>query len=104
MANFACEQCERTYMHRRNLVQHVRRNHPRCDQSERSLARSSKMHKQTCDQCGRTYMQRRSLDCHLRRNHTAHPAFSCINQCENSFTRSGNLEMHKRTCTGPVVV
>ena len=30
------------------------------------------------------------------------PAFNC-DQCGRSYSRSGNLEMHKRTCTGPIV-
>ena len=56
----------------------------------------------TCDQCECKYMYRRSLQRHVTRNHTAHQVFSC-NQCERSFARSGNLENHKRTCTGGAV-
>ena len=39
---------------------------------------------------------------HVARNHTDNPAFNC-DQCGRSYSRSGNLEMHKRTCTGPIV-
>ena len=56
----------------------------------------------TYDQRGRVYMHRRSLDRHVTRNHTDHPIFVC-NQCEKLFARSGNLEKHKRTCTGDAV-
>ena len=48
-------------------------------------------------------MHRRSLDRHVGRNHTDNPTFNC-NQCGKSYARSGKLEMHKRTCTGPVAV
>ena len=47
-------------------------------------------------------MHRRSLDRHVVRNHTGNPSFSC-NQCGKLFARYGNLKLHKRTCTGPVV-
>ena len=47
-------------------------------------------------------MHPRSLDRHVSRNHTDNPTFNC-NQCGKSYARSGNLEMHKRTCTGPTV-
>ena len=43
------------------------------------------------------------MDRHVTRNHTDHPIFDC-GQCERSFARSGNLEKHKRTCTGGDVV
>ena len=45
-----------------------------------------------CDQCGYLFTERRSL----------YPAFNC-DQCGNSYSRSGNLEMHKISCTGPTV-
>ena len=55
MVNFTCDQCGRKYIYRRNLDQHVRRNHTAlpvfdCDQCERSFARSSNLekHKRTC--------------------------------------------------------
>ena len=44
-------------------------------------------------------MYRRSSNRHVRINHTDHPIFDC-NQCGKSFARSGNLEKHKRICTG----
>ena len=47
-------------------------------------------------------MYRRGLARHVRRNHTDHPVFDC-NQCDRSFARPGNLENHKRTCTGGAV-
>ena len=53
-----------------------------------------------CDQCEYLFMPRRNLDRHVARNHTANPTFNC-DQCGKSYTVSGNLEMHKRTCTGP---
>ena len=45
------------------------------------------------------YMHCRSLDRHVKKSHADHPVISC-NQCGKSFTRSGNLMMHKRTCVG----
>ena len=42
---------------------------------------------------------RRSLARHVKRNHTDHPVFDC-SQCGRSFTIPGNLEKHKRNCTG----
>ena len=47
-------------------------------------------------------MEHRSLDRHVVRNHTDNPVFNC-DQCGKSYSRSGNLEMHKRTCIGPIV-
>ena len=35
----------------------------------------------------------------MSRNHTDNPTFDC-NQCGKSYARSGNLELHKRTCVG----
>ena len=55
-----------------------------------------------CDQCGYLFTERRGLDRHVARNHTDNPAFNC-DQCGRSYSRSDNLEMHKRTCTGPIV-
>ena len=55
-----------------------------------------------CDQCGYLFTERRSLDRHGARNHTDNPVFNCV-QCGKSYSRSGNLEMHKRTCIGPIV-
>ena len=48
------------------------------------------------------FTERRSLERHVERNHTDNPAFNG-DQCGRSYSRSGNLEMHKRTCTGPIV-
>ena len=55
-----------------------------------------------CDQCWYLFTERRSLDRHAARNHTDNPAFNC-DQRGRSYSRSGNLEMHKRTCTRPIV-
>ena len=44
-------------------------------------------------------MFQRSLYRHVRRNHTNHPVFDC-SQCGRSFARHGNLEKHRRNCTG----
>ena len=104
MANFACEHCERTHVHRRNLVQHIKKNHTVGNRpAEKNVERALKTGLGfKCDQCGRIYMHRRSLDRHVVRSHTGNPSFSC-NQCGKSFGRYGNMELHKRTCTGPVV-
>ena len=48
------------------------------------------------------FTERRRLDRHVARNHTDNPAFNS-DQYGRSYSRSGNLEMHKRTCTGPIV-
>ena len=53
----------------------------------------------TCAQCGRKYIYRGNFGRHVKSNHTAHPVFGC-DQCARSFTRSSNLEKHKRPCTG----
>ena len=55
-----------------------------------------------CDQCGYLFTERRSFDRHVARNRTDNPAFNC-DQCGRSYSRSGNLEMHKITCTRPIV-
>ena len=39
------------------------------------------------------------MERHVVRNHTA----LNYDQCGRSYSRSGNLEMHKRTCTGSIV-
>ena len=36
----------------------------------------------------------------VARNHTYNPAFNC-DQCGKSYSRSGNLEMHKRPIVAP---
>ena len=109
MANFKCVLCERTYVHKRNLVQHVKTNHiadgERPETRNRPVGESLERPIKTrlgftCDQCD--HMHRRSLDRHVDRSHTVNPSFSC-NQCGKSFARYGNMELHKRTCTGSVV-
>ena len=105
MAKFACAHCEHTYAHRRNLTYHMKSKHP--DMSvERKVRGAGKKVKTgldfKCDQCGYLFTERRSLDRHVVRNHTDNPAFNC-DQCGRSYSRSGNVEMHKRTCTGPIV-
>ena len=55
-----------------------------------------------CDQCGYLFTERRCLDRHVARNHADNPSFNC-DQCVRSYSRSGNLKMHKRTCNGPIV-
>ena len=104
MTNFACLLCERTYVHNRNLVHHVKANH---SDGNRQEARNQSLPIKIglgfkCDQCGCLYMHRRSLDRHVSRNHTDNPTFDS-NQCGKSCARSGNLKMHKRACTGPTV-
>ena len=94
-----------TYAHRRNLTYHMKSKVP--DMSlERKVRRAGKKVKPGLgfkfDQCGYLFTERRSLDRHVARNHTDNPAFNC-DQCGRSYSRSGNLEMHKRTCTGPIV-
>ena len=103
MANFACDQCERTYAHTQ-LVQHVKKKHtvgeqPVAKKIERPLKTELGF---KCGQCGRLYMHRRNLARHVTRYHN-NPVFSC-NQYGKSYDRSSNLVMHKRTCTGPVAV
>ena len=99
MANFACEHCERTYAYRENLTQHIKKNHTVGNRpAEKKVERTVKTGLGfRCVQCGR-----RRLDRHVVRSHTDNPAFTC-NQCGKSFARYGNMELHKRTCTGPVV-
>ena len=103
MANFVCDQCECTYAHKHNLVQHVKKKHT---VGEQPVAKKIERAVKTglgfkCDQCGRLYMHRRNLDRHVTRNHADNPVFSC-HHCGKSYARSSNLEMHKRT--GPVAV
>ena len=105
MTKFACAHCEHTYAHRRNLSYHMESKHP--DVSvERKVRGAGKKVKTGLgfkgDQCGYLFTVRRSLDRHVAKNHTDNPAFNC-DQCGRSYSRSGNLEMHKRTCTGPIV-
>ena len=95
MANFACVLCERTYVHKRNLVQHVKMNHTDGKRQEaRNHSDGESLPIKTglgfkCDQCGRVYMHRRSLDRHVSRNHIDNPTFNC-KQCGKSYARSGN--------------
>ena len=49
-----------------------------------------------CHHCGSSFSRRSSV-------HTSVPAFQCT-RCGKGCTRSLNLEMHTRTCTGTVVV
>ena len=104
MAKFACTHCEHTYAHRRNLKYNMKSKHPNVS-VERKVRGAGKKVKPglgfKSDQCGYLW-ERRSLDRHVARNHTDNPAFNC-DQCRRSYSRSGNLEMHKRTCTGPIV-
>ena len=53
----------------------------------------------TCNDCGRVYIQERNLDPHMKNSNTSLSTSSCI-QYGKSFSRSDNLERHKRTCTG----
>ena len=105
MTNFACAHCEHTYVHRRNLMYHMKSKPPGVS-VERKVRGAGKKVKTglgfKCDQCGYLFTERRSLDRHVARNHTDYPAFNC-DQCGKSYSRSGNLEMQKRTRTGPIV-
>ena len=91
MANFECVLCERTY------VLYVRSVGESLDRRPVKTGLGIK-----CDQCGYLYIHRRNLDRHVSRNHADNPTFNC-NPCGKSCARSANLEMHKRTCTGPTV-
>ena len=100
-----CAHCEHTYAHRRNLTYHMKSKHP--DVSvERKVRGAGKKVKTglgfKCDQCGYLVTERMRLARHVARNHTDNPAFNC-DQRGRSYSRSGNLEMHKRTCTGAIV-
>ena len=104
MAKFACAHCEYTYAHRRNLTYHMKSKHP--DVSVERIVQGAGKKVKTglgfkCDQCGYLFTEGRSLDQHVARNHTDKPAFNC-DQCGKSYSWSGNLEMYKRTCTGPI--
>ena len=105
MIKLACAHCEHTYAHRRNLTYHMKSKHQYVS-VERKVRGDGKKVKTgldfKCDQFGYLFTERRSLDRHVARNHTDNPAFNC-DQCGRSHARSGNLEMHKRTCTGPIV-
>ena len=105
MTNFACAHCKRTYAHRRNLTYHMKSKHP--DVSvERKVRGAGKKVKTglgfKCDQCGYLFTERRGLDRRVAWNNADNPTFDC-DQCGKSYSRSGNLKMHKRTCTGPTV-
>ena len=97
MTNFVC--AHSTYAHRRNLTYHMKSKHPDVP-VERKVRGAGQKGK--CDQCRYLFTEHRSLDRHVARNHADNPTFDC-DQCGKLYSRSGNLEMHKRTCTGPTV-
>ena len=88
MANFACEHCERTYVHRRNLTQHIKNKHPDAVRPVETKVRAEKKLKTglafKCDQCDRIYMHRKNLNRHVTRNHVDNPVFSCTH-CGESY-------------------
>ena len=53
-----------------------------------------------CQHCDGVFSKRSNLDLHVRSVHTTAPEFNCA-RC--GCTRSLNLEMHMRTCTGAAV-
>ena len=69
----------------------------------RGAGRSTGSIQYTCHHCGITFSRRATLDRHVRSVHTAVPAFHC-DQCGKGCTRSINMEMPMRTCTGAAAV
>ena len=95
MAEFKCTQCECKYKHRRSFVNHLKPKHPsvEIETNVRGAGRSTGWIHYKCYHCGNDFSQR----CHLKQMHGQ--SFNCT-LCGKGCTRSINLEMHMRTCTG----
>ena len=65
----------------------------------RGAGRSTGSIQYKCHHCGSEFSRRGSLDRHIRSVHRSVPTFNCT-LCGKGCTRSLNLEMHMRTCTG----
>ena len=104
MVNFQCAHCERTYKHRKSLLKHMKSKHPNViiEKRTRGAGKNVGSSQYKCHHCGGDFSKRSNLDRHGRSVHTTAPAFNCT-RCGKGCTRSLNLEMHMRTCTGAVV-
>ena len=68
----------------------------------RGAGRSTESIQYKCHYCDSDFSRREHLGRHIRSVHTTVPAFYCT-WCGKGGTRSVNLEMHMRTCTGAAI-
>ena len=105
MVNCQCAHCERTYKYSKGLLKHMKSKHPNVaiETNVRGAGRSTESTQFLCHHCGISFSKRPNLDRHVKRMHTSVlPAFNCT-LCGKGCTRSINLEVHMRTCTGVAV-
>ena len=103
MVNFQCAHCERTYKYRGGLARHMETKQPTLpiEPNVRGAGRSTGSIQYRCYQCDGNFSKRCHLDRHIRQIHGSQ-SFNCT-LCGKACTRSINLEMHMRTCTGAAV-
>lgn len=66
----------------------------------KKIFRGEKNRQHLCDICGKTYGKTSHLRAHLR-GHIGNKPFACDwAHCNKSFTRSDELQRHRRTHTG----
>uniref|UniRef100_A0A182VRP9 Protein krueppel n=1 Tax=Anopheles minimus TaxID=112268 RepID=A0A182VRP9_9DIPT len=107
-----CHVCEKTFLRRSNLVDHLRLHAQikmyECDYCDKSFVQSGnlKSHLRThtaekpfdCNICGKAFTQSSSLKTHML-THTNVKPFAC-DVCDKGFTSSSDLAKHKRTHSG----
>lgn len=87
-----CEQCDKVFLHKKNLVAHV------------AAVHSGTTAKQECLVCGAEFSTKGALTRHVKQKHANVPVVrhQCTN-CQKTFSSKGNLTKHQREfrCTTP---
>lgn len=82
-STFNCDQCDRKYRYKRNLLEHKQNTHT--DPAERI--------KHVCEYCGASYNSKPALLKHLRVKHVGKRTFGC-KYCEMTYVKSQELTQH----------
>ena len=101
MVEFKCTHCKCAYKHLKSLQRHTREKHlgVTVGPGVRGNGENTGSKQYSCHRCHASFSQRPNLDRHVQSVHTTVPAFVCT-LCGKTCTRSLNVEMHMRTCTG----
>uniref|UniRef100_A0A182S8Z3 C2H2-type domain-containing protein n=1 Tax=Anopheles maculatus TaxID=74869 RepID=A0A182S8Z3_9DIPT len=111
-AKHACTLCEKTFLRRSNLIDHLRLHAKvkmyECDYCDKRFVQSGNLKSHLrihtaekpfeCSICGKTFAQSSSLKTHML-THTNVKPYVC-DVCDKGFTSSSDLNKHKRTHTG----
>lgn len=84
---FRCKFCGKVYSHQQSLLNHVRKSHPKMDQSDF-----------TCSSCPKSFENEKKLRVHEQVHQPHGRKFSsCCPYCDKKFTKSVNVQAHIRS-------